>query len=162
MEEIEFVHLDEIDAKHIIALMNNESVGLHLPLLSSSFNADRCREFLASKKRLWEEHGYGPWAFLIKGEFAGWGGLQPEHGEADFALILHPEYWGWGRKIFNKVKEYAFGQMQLDSITVLLPPNRPNSKAILRLGFVEDGRLSVEGEMFLRFRLTQAGSKRPL
>jgi len=32
-------------------------------------------EWIAGKEKLWAEHGYGPWAFLIDGKFAGWGGL---------------------------------------------------------------------------------------
>ncbi len=156
MDEIEFVHLIEIKEYQITDLMNNEMVGKQLPLLVSGFSAEDCRTFLKEKKRFWDEHGFGPWAFLINGEFAGWGGLQPERGEADFALILHPKFWGWGRKIFYKVKDRAFNQMNLSSITILLPPSRPNSKAITRLGFIEDGQLTVGGKIFKRYRLTKS------
>jgi len=155
MDEIKFVHLHEIEKQQIIDLMNHEMVSKHLPLLAEVFSAEDCRAFLKTKKHLWDEHGFGPWAFLIKGEFAGWGGLQPEHGEADFALVLHPSFWGWGRKIFNKVKDHAFSKMNLNSITILFPPNRPNSKAVTRLGFIADGELTVEGEIFLRFRFSK-------
>jgi [ribosomal protein S5]-alanine N-acetyltransferase len=155
MDEIEFVHLIEVKEYQIIDLMNNEMVGKQLPLLIEGFSAENCRAFLKEKKQLWDEHGFGPWAFLIKSEFAGWGGLQPERGEADFALVLHPKFWGWGRKIFNKVKDQAFNQMNLNSITILFPPSRTNSKAITRLGFTEDGQFTVDGELFLRFRLTK-------
>ena len=153
MDEIRFVHLYKVKEEEIISLMNNELVGKQMPLLANGFSAESCRMFLKEKKKLWDEHGFGPWAFLINGAFAGWGGLQPEQGEADFGLVLHPKYWGWGRKIFNVVKEQAFNQMNLNSITVLLPPSRPNSKAITRLGFIEDGKTTVDGEVFMRFRL---------
>ncbi|NQV84156.1 MAG: GNAT family N-acetyltransferase [Rhodospirillales bacterium] len=156
MDDLKFVHLFEVKEEQIIDLMNNEMVGRQMPLLTESFSAENCRAFLKAKKQLWDEHGFGPWAFLIKGEFAGWGGLQPEHGEADFALVLHPKFWGWGRKIFNKVKDQAFNQMNLNSITILFPPDRPNSKAITRLGFTDDGQLIVNGELFMRFRLTKS------
>jgi len=155
MDEIEFVQLFEIRQEQIIDLMNNEMVGKQLPLLAGGFSVENCQTFLKAKQQLWEVHGYGPWAFLINGAFAGWGGLQPEHGDADFALVLHPEFWGWGRKIFNKVKDRAFNQMNLSSITILFPPSRSNSKAITRLGFVEDGELTVDGELFEKFRLTK-------
>ncbi len=158
MDAIKFVHLYEIEEQRIIDLMNNEMVGRHLPLLADGFSVESCRAFLKAKKQLWDEHGFGPWAFLIKNEFAGWGGLQSEHGEADFALVLHPKFWGWGRKIFNEVKDQAFNRMNLSSITILLPPNRQNSKAVTRLGFIEDGVLTVEGEVFLRFRFAKPQS----
>ena len=153
MDEIKFVHFFEINEEEIIDLMNNEMVGKHMPLLTNGFTTKNCHAFLKAKNKLWDEYGFGPWAFLINGEFAGWGGLQPENGEADFGLVLHPKYWGWGRKIFNKVIDQAFNQMKLKSISILLPPSRLNSKSIMRLGFIEDGELMVEGEIFLKFRL---------
>jgi len=156
MDEIRFVHLHEVREEQIIDLMNNEMVGKQLPLLVEGFTIESCRDFLKAKKQLWDEYEYGPWAFLINGEFAGWGGLQHEHGEADFALILHPDYWGWGRKIFDKVKDQAFNKKNLNSLTILLPPSRPNSKAVTRLGFIEDGQLELDGKLFRRFRLTKS------
>jgi len=155
MDEIKFVHLFEVKEEQIIDLMNHELVGKQLPFLAKEFSKENCRAFLKSKQRLWDEHGFGPWAFLIGGEFAGWGGLQPERGEADFALVLYPKFWGWGRRIFNKVKAHAFDQMGRDSITALLPPSRPNSKAVIRLGFSYDGQSTIDGELFLRFRLAR-------
>jgi [ribosomal protein S5]-alanine N-acetyltransferase len=154
MDEIEFVHLFNVKEDQIIDLMNNAMVSKQLPLLIESFSKKDLQAFLKTKKQLWDEHGFGPWAFLIKDEFAGWGGLQPEQGEVDFALVLHPNFWGWGKRIFNKVKDQAFNEMNLNSFTVLLPPSRPNSKAVTRLGFRDDGQLTVGGELFMRFRLT--------
>lgn len=153
MDEIKFVHLYEIEQEKIIDLMNNKMVGKHLPLLDGNFSSEKCHSFLEEKKQLWKDNGFGPWAFLIKDEFAGWGGLQLENGEVDFALILHHKFWGWGRKIFNKIIDQAFNEMNLSSITILLPPNRQNSKAVKRLGFIEDGKLIVKDKEFLRFRL---------
>jgi len=58
--EIEFVHLDEIEEEKIIDLMNNEMVRRQLPLLVDSFRPESCQAFLKAKKRLWNEHGFGP------------------------------------------------------------------------------------------------------
>lgn len=154
MNDIEFVHLETIKEDDIIDLMNNPAVRKYLPLMTSSFSHEMCQHFLKAKKALWNQHGFGPWAFIIEGNFAGWGGLQPENGDADFALILHPNYWGWGRKTFNHIVDQAFHHMQLDSITALLPPDRPNLKAITRLGFIEDGSSTIDGTTFIKFRLT--------
>lgn len=152
--DLTFVSLNAIPERDIIALMNEPAVGRLLPLLGERFTDEDCRTFLAAKQALWDTHGFGPWAFRIDGEFAGWGGLQPERGEADFALILHPKFWGWGRRIFGLIKDRAFGPMGLSSITALLPPNRSNAGAIRRLGFLPDGETSVDGVRFLRFRLS--------
>ena len=153
MNEIEFVHLHEVEKDKIIDLMNNREVGLQMPLLSDEFSRKQCDDLIQAKKDMWTQHGYGPWAFLIHGEFAGWGGLQPEQGEVDFALVLHPNYWGWGRKIFLKVRDIAFGKMKFQSITVLFPPSRTNYRAILRFGFVEDSQIIIDDALFRRFRL---------
>jgi len=153
MDKIKFVHLSEIEEKDIIELMNNKFVSRHMPLLNGDFSVDDCKNFLKAKDLIWKKYGFGPWAFLIKDEFAGWGGLQIEHEDADFALVLHPKFWGWGLRIFNEVKNHAFNEMNLGSITALLPPTRPNSKSIMRLGFIEDGELRIDGQIFLRFRL---------
>lgn len=153
MDEIEFVHLSEIDEATIIELMNNDEVGKLLPLLQGGFTAADCKAFVKAKTLLWDVHGFGPWAFVINDEFAGWGGIQPEQGEADFALVLHPNFWGWGRKIFNRIKEQAFNEMQLGSMTILFPPTRTNSRAIMRYGFIADGQMEIDGEIFLKFRL---------
>lgn len=158
LDDLAFVRLAEIDENQILDLMNNAAVAPHMPLLEGGFTPEACRAFLAAKQRLWDAHGYGPWAFVIGGEFAGWGGLQPEQGDADFALVLHPRFWGWGRKIFTRIRDQAFGEMALGSITALLPPDRPNAKALTRLGFVEDGERTLDGARFLRFRLSKPGS----
>lgn len=150
--KIQTVFLQEIEPNKIIELMNNKMVARYLPLLKGDFSEHDCQAFVAAKKKLWEYYGYGPWAFLVDGEFAGWGGLQPEQGEADFALILHPNYWGLGREIFKLVKDKAFNELGLDSIMALLPPNRHNANAILRFGFKEEGQLNIGGQDFRKFR----------
>lgn len=157
MSDIEFIHLHEVQEAQLIALMNDARVRKYLPLLAGGFSFADCRAFVHAKQQLWIEHGFGPWAFLVHGEFAGWGGLQPEHGEADIAMVLDPRFWGWGRRIFRAVVAHAFDQLDLSSITALLPPSRPNARAITRLGFIEDGQLTVGGQPFVRFRLSNRG-----
>jgi len=153
MENIKFVPLSDIEKNQVMNLMNNHLVKKHLPLLKGTFSSEHYHNFIQSKQDLWRKHGFGPWGFLINGNFAGWGGLQPEQGEADFALVLHPDFWGWGKRIFDKVKEHAFSEMKLNSITILLPPDRPNSKAVIRMGFQQDGISMINNDHFLRFRL---------
>ncbi len=153
---IEFRRLTEVTQSDLIALMTHPRVRQQMPLLQAGFTEEDCEAFVAVKERLWSEHGYGPWAFFIDGTFAGWGGLQPENGEADLGLVLHPHYWGVGKTLYNKIIERAFEDMGLETFTVLLPPTRTRIKGLLRLGFVEDGELMVEGERFMRFRLNRA------
>lgn len=152
---IEFKRLTEVDKYEIIELMNNKLVRRHMPLLKEEFNESVCNKFINSKELLWLEYGYGPWGFIYNGTFVGWGGLQPENGEADMALVLHPKYWGLGKILYEKIICKAFNQMELNSITVLLPPSRTLVKGLLRLGFIVDCKLEIKNEHFIRYRLNK-------
>lgn len=144
---------DDVAPDDIIELMNHPLVRRQMPLARDYFDEADSERFVAGKERLWAEHGYGPWAFFIDGAFAGWGGLQPEGGDADPALVLHPDYWGTGREIYEEIVARAFGEMDLDSVTALLPPTRTRAGGLMRLGFEPDGETEISGERFLRYRL---------
>ncbi|MCB0153598.1 MAG: GNAT family N-acetyltransferase [Anaerolineae bacterium] len=150
---IEFKRLTEVEKFKIIELMNHPLVRQQMPLTSENFDENDCDTFIAAKERLWAEYGYGPWAFVIDGQFVGWGGLQPENGEADLGLVLHPNHWGVGKALYDKIIDRAFGEMGFETVTVLFPPTRKRIKGLLRLGFKEDGELEVGGERFIRYRL---------
>jgi ribosomal-protein-alanine N-acetyltransferase len=150
---IVFTRLVEVDQTAIIELMNHPLVRRHMPLAAAGFGRAECDRFVAAKERLWEEHGYGPWAFIIDGEFAGWGGIQPEGGEADVGLVLHPKYWGAGKLLYGRIIAFAFGELGFSSVIALLPPSRTRVSGVLRLGFRPDGEMSIAGQRFIRYRL---------
>lgn len=150
---IQLKRLSEVDKADIIELMNNKLVRRQMPLLVEDFNESMCDKFIVAKELLWAEHGYGPWAFIVDGQFAGWGGLQPENGEADLALVLHPNYWGIGKALFKEIIGKAFGEMGLPSVTVLFPPTRTRVQGLLRLGFKEESEIEVNNERFILYRL---------
>jgi [ribosomal protein S5]-alanine N-acetyltransferase len=152
---IEFKQLNEINPSEIIELMNHPLVRKHMPLAKGAFDEAACREFLLAKQKLWTEYGYGPWAFVQNGKFIGWGGLQPEHGDADLALVLHPKHWGLGKAIYLQIIERAFDTFGFSSVTILFPPTRNRIRGLLRLGFKPDGELIIEGERFIRYRLSR-------
>jgi len=124
-----------------------------MPLTSENFSEADCDEFIAAKESLWADHGYGPWAFVVDGQFAGWGGLQYENGDADLGLVLHPDYWGIGKTLYDEIIKRAFGEMGFESVMILFPPTRTRIKGILRLGFQLDGEVELYGERFIRYRL---------
>lgn len=124
-----------------------------MPLTKDGFDEADCERFVAGKERLWQEHGYGPWALFIDDKFAGWGGLQPEGDDADLVLVLLPDYWGKGRAIYEEIVARAFGEMGFGSVTALLPPTRTRAGGLMRLGFEPDGEVEISGERFLRYRL---------
>jgi [ribosomal protein S5]-alanine N-acetyltransferase len=153
---IVFTRLTEVDRAAIIALMNHPLVRRHMPLARGAFGPAECDAFVAGKERHWEEHGYGPWAFIIDGEFAGWGGVQSQGGEADVGLVLHPAHWGAGRVLYERILAFAFGELGVRSVIALLPPSRTRISGILKLGFRPDGEMVIAGERFIRYRLLAA------
>lgn len=153
---IDFKRLGEVEDSQIIELMNHPLVRRRMPLSRDRFGKRDCDEFVAAKERMWSEHGYGPWAIVVDGQFVGWGGLQPENGEADLGLVLHPNYWGIGRTLYYEIIDRAFDEMGFETVTVLLPPARRRVRGLLRLGFEEDGELMVGGQRFTRYRLAKA------
>lgn len=156
--QIELQRLGRVAIPDLVALFNHPEVRRHLPLARGTFTAETCERFVAAKERLWAEHGFGPWAFVVDGAFAGWGGLQPEDGDADLGLVLHPRHWGIGPELCREVLRRAFEEMGLASVIVLLPPSRTRMRAILRFGFRPDGEVEIGSERFLRYRLANPGS----
>jgi len=153
---IEFKRLSQVTSGDIISLMNDPLVRRHMPLMLDHFDEVYCRAFVDDKERLWMKHGYGPWAILIDGVFAGWGGVQPESGEADIALVLKPAYWGAGGQLIRVILGRAFRELGLDTVTTLLPPTRIRVRGLTRLGFIPAGTLDVGGQMFVRYRLNRS------
>jgi ribosomal-protein-alanine N-acetyltransferase len=154
---IVFARLAEVDHAAIIELMNHPLVRRHLPLARGGFGRDECERFVAAKERHWEEHGYGPWAFIIDGEFAGWGGVQSEGGEADVGLVLHPRHWGAGKVLYERILAFAFEELGVSSVIALLPPSRTRVSGVLKLGFRRDGEMVIADERFIRYRLMAPG-----
>lgn len=151
--KFELIRLSKVNKSDIIDLMNHPMVRRQMPLFDGAFTVEDSIRFVDVKEKLWDDFGFGPWAFIIDGRFAGWGGLQPENGEADLALVLHPNFWGCGRYIYYKILEEAFGDMGLTSITILLPISRMGLSGVFRLGFEEETTVFIKNVPFKRYRL---------
>jgi RimJ/RimL family protein N-acetyltransferase len=150
---VEFRRLTEVPLEDLVELFNHADVRRHLPLATGPFTAERCAAFVRAKERIWEEHGYGPFAFFVDGRFAGWGGLQPEGPDVDLGMVLHPRFWGLGIRLVRDILALAFGPMGLPSVIVLLPPSRTRLRALRRLGFEVEDEVLLGGERFVRYRL---------
>ena len=160
--QLEFAELASIEPLQVIDLMNNPLVRRQMPLLQGEFGEDEYKAFINAKTKLWDEHGFGPQAFLANGQFAGWGGLQPENGEIDLALVLHPTFWGLGKKIYQMLIHEAFETMKLQSVTVLFPPGRTRIQGFLRLGFQPENEIEINGQTFIKYRLKRKPSSKSI
>ena len=125
-----------------------------MPLSPKVFDSACYDQFIAEKKAIWEERGFGPYAYFVSNNFIGWGGIQPDEGDYELALVLSPKYWGYGKELYHDLIQEAFVQHNLDSVTILFPPSRTKIKWILKQGFIEEAQVNIKEKTFIRFRLS--------
>jgi ribosomal-protein-alanine N-acetyltransferase len=151
---IDFVRLTEVPLSAVLTLLNEPRNARHMPL-SGEFSEESAAEWVQGKDGQWDAHGYGPWAVLVDGEFAGWGGFQHEENGADFALVLLPEQRGHGAEITRAALDRGFDELGLDDVIIALPFTRSPTRVVARFGFVPDGEVSYDGSSFRQYRLTR-------
>ena len=154
--EIEFARLSDVDAADILQHMSNPRLKEHMPLMPSNWDAAKIAGFIEAKEACWKQDGLGHWAFIVDGEYVGWGGFQKEGDEWDYGLVLKPECFGLGLVISRLAIDFAVADSRIPYVTFLLPPTRTKLGALKRLGaeFVE--RVDYDGEAFLKYRLETA------
>jgi ribosomal-protein-alanine N-acetyltransferase len=151
---IEFVRLTEVSVADVLELLNEPRNARHMPL-SGTFTEESAAEWVTAKDAQWERNGYGPWAVLLDGTFAGWGGFQREESGADFALVLLPGQWGHGAVITRAALDRGFGELGLEQVVIALPYSRRPDRVVARFGFTPDGEVSYDGAPFRQYRLTR-------
>ncbi|WP_215401718.1 MULTISPECIES: GNAT family N-acetyltransferase [unclassified Leucobacter] len=149
---ITFTRLPEIPIEQVTALLNEPRNSRHMPL-ATAFTPEQAADWVRDKDAQWAIHGFGPWAILVNGEFAGWGGFEAEADSADFALVLLPGQWGMGEMITRKALETGFEEFDVHTVTIALPYSRQPTKVVGRLGFNADGEVIYGGERFRRYKL---------
>lgn len=107
---IELIPLSQVDPLDLPYWINNPSLRKHMPLAAGDFDISALLSWVEGKEAeaIWAEHGYGPWAFLVDGSLAGWGGFQSEDGEVDLALVLRSSQWGTGKALFDEIVRRGF------------------------------------------------------
>jgi RimJ/RimL family protein N-acetyltransferase len=151
---ITFAPLSSIDLEKLRALNTDPQVLLHMPLAGPEpMNPDEVRDWVAEKEAITQQHGFGPQAILLDGDFAGWGGIEPDDAGASVSLVLSPAFWGHGRQILDVLLKEAFERLGLPYVIVEFPPTRTRVRGLQRLGFREVGDRRIEGERFVVYRL---------
>jgi RimJ/RimL family protein N-acetyltransferase len=152
--EIRFGRLTEVPTPVVSRLLNEPRNARHMPL-AGHFDDAQTADWVRSKDAQWEEHGYGPWAVFVDGEFAGWGGFQREDEGADFGLVLFPSFWGVGAPVTRAALDAGFTEFGFAEVFVALPYSRSPERVMARWGFAPLGGGEVEGVPFRRYRLTR-------
>lgn len=151
---VEFARLTEVPLSAVVELLNEPRNGRHMPL-ASPFDEESAAEWVQAKDGQWDRNGYGPWAVLVDGSFAGWGGFQQEENGADFALVLLPAYWGHGAAITRAALHCGFDELGLTEVIIALPFTRNPGRVVARFGFVPDGEVTYGQASFRQYRLTR-------
>lgn len=151
---VEFVRLTEVPLVALVDLLNEPRNARHMPL-SGTFTEEAATDWVSAKDAQWEQNGYGPWAVLVNGEFAGWGGFQREDNGADFALVLTPAFRGYGAEITRAALDRGFEEFGLDAVLIALPFTRSSERTVARFGFRPYGEVSYGGAQFRQYRLTR-------
>ena len=151
---VTFSRLPEAPFEDVYRLINEPRNARHMPLFSP-FTREEAKDWIAGKDRQWVDYGYGPWAFYIDGEFAGWGGFQREDDGADFGLVLLPEFWGRGLEIGRVALSRGFTDFDFDEVYALLPLTRNSDRAMARLGFEPLGVIDYDEIPFRQYRLSR-------
>ena len=150
---VSFVRLPDVAIDDVVALLNEPRNARHMPLVGEPFTAATAADWVAAKDAQWQRNGYGPWAVLLDGEFAGWGGFQAEPEGADLALVLLPRFWGSGAVVARAMIDAGFSELGLEVILVSLPYSRRPGPVLARWGFAPDGEATHGGVRFQRYRL---------
>lgn len=140
----------------MLGVLNEPRTGRHMPLAGEQFTEASVAEWVVAKDGQWEVHGYGPWAVLVDGVFAGWGGFQHEENGAGFALVLKPTHWGHGAAVTRAALNRGFTELGLETVLVALPYSRNPDRVVARFGFVPDGEVDHAGTTFRQYRLDRA------
>lgn len=147
--QVTFVRLPEIPLAEVTALLNEPRNARHLPLASGPSTPEAAADWVRAKDAQWEAVGYGPWAVLVDGVFAGWGGFLAEDQGPDFALVLRPQFWGAGQVVTRAALRYGFEEFGFDEVTIALPRSRNPDRVVGRLGFAPAGEV-VHGDVPFR------------
>jgi hypothetical protein len=151
--EIRFARLADIPPAEILSHMTDPRVAEHMPLLTGTWDLETVAAFVAAKEACWDRDGLGHWAFLYRGRYAGWGGLQREGREWDLGLVLKPGNFGLGNRILKQVVAFARADSRIPYVTFLLPPSRKHLGALSRIGATACGKAASGGAEFLKFRM---------
>ena len=151
---VEFARLTEVPLAAVVELLNEPRNARHMPL-AGVFDEESAAEWVRAKDGQWDRNGFGPWAVLVNGDFAGWGGFQQEANGADFGLVLLPAYWGHGAEITRTALDRGFRELNLTEVIIALPYTRNPDRVVARFGFVPDGEVTYGEAAFRQYRLTR-------
>lgn len=126
---------------------------------------DQIAEVVEMLHRQYRENGIAHWAVIDKEtlECVGWAGLKlfreplnNHEGFHELGYRFKQKHWGKGfaTESSKAILEYGFGQIGLDAMYAITPPENENSIKVLgKLGFRFTGQFDYEGDLTNWFEL---------
>ncbi|WP_375689326.1 GNAT family N-acetyltransferase [Pseudooceanicola sp. LIPI14-2-Ac024] len=117
-----------------------------------------CADKLVRDIAHWDRHGFGRWTVEAARRPVGFGGLTVVEDSRDLNVSyhVHPDHWGHGHAsaIAAHAVEHGFGTLRAPRLRGLVRAANPASaRVLLKLGFREDGEVTLHGAPTLRYVL---------
>ena len=106
MSEVEFLRFNDMDSEAFIDILNEDAIRAHL-IDHPYFDSSSIQEWMEEKVKTDAMPGCRVRAVSIKGELAGWCGIQPDDDGFELAIVLSQKYWGFGKSIFKTIMIWA-------------------------------------------------------
>ncbi len=106
MKRIEYIRLQDVAPERMMALMNEDSLRTHL-MEYPVFDVPAARQWMEEKTRIDETPGCRVRAVTVRGELAGWCGIQPDELGFELAIVISSKFWGTGLAIFKDLMSWA-------------------------------------------------------
>ena len=149
---LRFVRLTEVSTADLVGLLNHPDVRRHMPLAGNEMLEAEVAAWVAGKERLWEEHGYGPYAFVLDGKLVGWAGFSPRKGRWIWVSCSIRDIGGAARRFSGGWPTRRLGRWARSRSSLIRLPRAGRACAASRLG-LEPMASPVHGVPFRRYRL---------
>ena len=127
---IKYIHINDCNRTDLTRILNDKMVRRHL-VDHPEFGPDEIEEWVKQKAKVDKDPNCRVRGIVIKGELAGWCGIQVENGQYDLGIILSPAFWGYGHTVFWDLLKWS-KELEHKEVFIHLLESRPESKAIQR------------------------------
>ncbi|WP_188149678.1 N-acetyltransferase [Teredinibacter waterburyi] len=131
MSKIEFLCFEQVNPKDFMAIVNEDSLRIHL-VDHPYFDAARLQEWMGDKIKVNAIEGCRIRAVYIGEVLAGWCGIQPDDNGFELAVVISQKFWGSGIPIFKVLMRWA-NELGHKEVLFHLLESRPEYKALNRM-----------------------------
>ena len=106
MYNVDYLRLEQVDSKELMAVLNEDSVRKHL-VDHPYFDVSNIQVWIEDKIHTDAMPGCKVRAVSVGETLAGWCGIQPDDNGFEIAIVISQKFWGYGIPIFKTLKCWA-------------------------------------------------------